>query len=264
MQVVVITGSTRGIGYGLAHEFLKRGCAVVISGRSQESVDKAIEQLSKEHDTQKIHGFPCDVSNYEQLQGLWDATVERFSKVDYWVNNAGIGVGKGKIVDTPPEKLKLILDVNLLSIMYACKIAIQGMTKQGHGQIFNMEGLGSGGRKQDGMTHYGTTKYGLRYLTESLSKEVEGTGVKVGAISPGMVITDLIMENYDQNSPDWHRVKRFFNIAADKVETVTPWLAEKMLSNEKNGASYAWLTTPKMAWRFMTAAFNKHDLFAEE
>lgn len=263
MQVIVITGSTRGIGYGLAHEFLKRGCAVVINGRSQESVDKAVVTLTEKHDASRILGYPCDVSDYEQLQGLWDAAVAKFSKVDYWVNNAGIDNQDTLFWNTPHTEYERIVQVNLLAVMHASHVAFKGMNTQGHGQIFNMEGFGSAGRKRNGYTSYGTTKYALRYFTQSLAQEAEDTPVFVGTISPGMVVTELLMGGYSSDEAR-EKAKKIFNILADKVETVTPFLVEQMLANAKNDAAIAWLTTPKIIWRFMTSAFNKRDLFAEE
>ena len=138
------------------------------------------------------------------------------------------------------------------------------MLKQGSGQIFNMEGFGSDGRKRLGATSYGTTKYGLRYFTQAVALEAKNSPVKVGTISPGMVVTDLLIGNYDKTSPEWKNAKRIFNILADKVETVCPFLVEKMIANQKNNAAIEWLTTPKIAWRFMTASFIKRDVFGED
>ncbi len=262
-NVIMITGSTRGIGYGLAEEFLKRNCAVVINGRSQDSVDKAVSTLSERYSADAILGCACDVSNYEQVQAMWDATVARFSKVDYWVNNAGIDHNNVMFWELSPEDYQQVVDINLYGIMHASHIAIKGMTAQGHGQIFNMEGFGSGGRKRGGLTTYGTTKYALRYFTQSLQKEAKDKPVLIGTLSPGMVVTDLLMGGYTSEE-EKERAKKFFNILADKVETVTPYLVEEMLANTKDGTSIAWLTTPKIIWRFLTSRFIKRDLFADE
>jgi NAD(P)-dependent dehydrogenase (short-subunit alcohol dehydrogenase family) len=261
MNVVVITGSTRGIGYGMAQEFLKRGWSVFINGRSQSSVDEAIKTLS--NDPKKIGGAAADMSNYEQVQALWDAAVKQFGKVDYWVNNAGIDLDGKAFQELEPTQFHAVLDINLKGVMNASHVALRGMIKQGSGQIFNMEGFGSDGRKNSGMASYGSSKYALRYFTQSLAMEVAKTPLKVSTISPGMVVTEMLIGKYDKSSAEWQRVKRIFNILADKVETVSVFLVEGMIANQKNNAAIAWLTTPKIAWRFMTAPFNKRDLFAE-
>lgn len=260
MQIVVITGSTRGIGYGLADEFLKRDCAVVINGRSENSVEQARKQLSLHRDSARIEGFACDVSDYQQVQALWNSAIARFGKVDYWINNAGITLFRSKIHEASPEQLKNLVDINLTGAMNGSHLAINGMLKQGYGQIFNMLGHGSNGRKQAGLSPYGMSKYGLQYLSDSLAIEMENTGVKIGTLRPGMVITELLTAELDEKPEDEKRLRQVFNILADRVETVTPFLVDKMLANEKNGTAIKWLTTPKIIWRFLTASFSKRNV----
>lgn len=261
MKTVVITGSTRGIGFGLADEFLKRGCKVVVSGRSQQAVDKAVRQLADKHHEDNVFGVPCDVSSYEQVQNLWDKSAQRFGKIDVWINNAGISNAYVPFWEVKPETVKNVTDTNFLGAMNGSHVAIREMMKQGSGELYNMYGFGSDGRKADGLTVYGSTKFGLRYLTESLAKEVKDTEIKVGSLSPGIVITDLWDDLYEGMPERKEKSKKIVNILGDKVETVTPYLAEKVLENDKNGAKIAWLTTAKAFWRFATAAFNKRNLF---
>jgi NAD(P)-dependent dehydrogenase (short-subunit alcohol dehydrogenase family) len=264
MGVVVVTGSTRGIGYGLAAEFLQRDCQVVVSGRTAEAVDEAVAELEREHGAGRVLGQPCDVTLFEQVQGLWDAAVDRFGRVDFWINNAGISQPQMSLWEQPPERIAAVISTNLIGTMFGCKVAIRGMLDQGFGAVYNMEGLGSDGRWVEGLTLYATTKYGMRYLDESLAKEVEGTGLIVGAIAPGMVVTDLITDQYEKRPEDWESAKAIFNVLADRVETVTPWLAEQILANEKNGQRIAWLTRTKIMGRFLTARLRPRDLFAEQ
>ena len=86
---VVITGSTKGIGLGMAREFLKRGHNIVISSRGQEAVDYAVAALAAEYPADRIAGKPCDVADFAQVQALWDAAIAAFGSVDEWINNAG-------------------------------------------------------------------------------------------------------------------------------------------------------------------------------
>ena len=112
------------------------------------------------------------------------------------------------------------------------------------------------------MVSYGATKRAVNYLNKALQKEVKGTPVQVCTLSPGIVVTDLLVGDYDTSSPEWAKAKKIFNILGDSVETVTPWLAERVLATNKSGAKVAWLTTGKAFGRFMAAGFNKRDLFA--
>ena len=264
MKTVIITGSTRGIGYGLANEFLKRGCKVVVSGRTQEACDKAITNLAVNHDKSKIYGVPCDVSKYAEQQNLWDKSAAHFGKIDIWINNAGISNAYVPFWEVSPEVIQNVTDTNMLGAMNGSHVALKEMIKQGDGQLYNMYGFGSDGRKADGLTLYGATKYGLKYLTESLTKEAKDTNVVVASLSPGIVLTDLWDDLYEGMPERKEKSKKIVNILGDKVETVTPYLAEQVLANEKSGAKIAWLTTPKAFWRFATAAFNKRNLFDEK
>ena len=82
MKTVVITGSTRGIGYGMAENFLARGWNVVISGRKQDDVDEKVKLLGEKFDPSQILGQACDVTDFQEVQTLWDEAVKRFEKVD--------------------------------------------------------------------------------------------------------------------------------------------------------------------------------------
>jgi NAD(P)-dependent dehydrogenase (short-subunit alcohol dehydrogenase family) len=258
---IVITGSTRGIGLGLATEFLKRGCQVTINGRSQTSVDQALELLKKGFDPANIVGGPGDVSDFHTHQGLWDTAVEAFGQVDIWINNAGIAHSMMMIWELPVQDVQQVIDINVKGLIFGSQTAVQRMLQQGHGHIYNMEGLGSTGRKQAGLSLYGTSKAAVHYFSNALTTETSDTPIKVSTLSPGMVITDMILEQYEEDPQRLENAKKIFNILADKVEMVTPWLVDKILSNDKSGAKINWLTPTKLLTRFATARFNQRDLF---
>ena len=263
MKSVVITGSTRGIGKGLAENFLTRGCQVVISGRKQEDVDAVVAELGAGHGQDRVVGKACEITDAEQLQGLWDAAVAAFGKVDVWINNAGVSIPRQNLAEADPGAIARIVDINLGGLLLANRVALAGMLAQGSGQIWNMEGFGSGGQVQPGMCAYGATKRAVNYINKALQKEVKETPVQVCTLSPGIVITDLLTGDYDLESPEWEKSKRIFNILGDKVETVTPYLVDGILKTDKSGAKVVWLTGGKAFARFMTAGFNKRDLFSD-
>jgi NAD(P)-dependent dehydrogenase (short-subunit alcohol dehydrogenase family) len=264
MKTIVVTGSTRGIGYGLADAFLGRGCQVVISGRKQASVDQAVAILGEKYNLEKILGYPCDVSDYGQVKTLWEMSINRFGQVDIWVNNAGQGQAIQDFWTLDPEHISDVVQINMTGTMYGTKVAIEGMLKQGFGALYIMEGAGSTGRIHTGMILYGSTKRGLNYFIEGLAQETKGTPVIVGGLSPGMVLTDLYQHQRDRDPEGWERTKRILNIMADRIETVTPWLVDRMLENKNNGADIRWASRGKIMWRFLTAPFVKRDLFGDE
>lgn len=259
-RVVVVTGGTRGIGLGLAREFLARGCRVVVCGRTQSSVEQGLSALSA---GDRATGLATDVTDRASVQALWDHAVATFGRVDVWVNNAGISAPKRAIVDMDQEGVEDVFKVNVVGTHNGCAVAAKGMEAQGGGFVWNMEGFGSDGRVQAGIGTYGSSKRALRYLTEALVKEHKESSVKFGFLSPGIVVTDLLVGDYADDPEGFEKAKKIFNILGDKVETVTPVLAEKVLAAQKNGARVEWLTNAKAARRFMTAGFTKRDLFQD-
>ena len=260
MQVVVITGSTRGIGRGLAHEMLARGAAVVVSGRSAAAVDDAVRALGEDHEASRVAGVACDVTALDQVQALWDAALERFERVDVWINNAGMAGPMGKLWELDEGVLRAVVDTNVLGTALGCRVAVAGMLAQGGGAVWNMEGLGSDGRKVAGLATYGTTKAGVRYLTDALVGELKGTAVRLGAIRPGMVVTDMLLGELERNPDERERLEKVYNVLADRVETVTPWIAERVLANPQHGTRISWLGGAKVMGRFMIAPFRKRDV----
>ncbi len=263
MKVIVITGSSRGIGYGLAESFLALGCAVVVSSRTHRAVDEAVSKLSSKHQSDHILGQPCDVTRLEQVQLLWETAKTRFGRVDIWINNAGIGHPLREMWQLSADEIRSVVDTNLVGALYGAKVALTGMLGQGYGAIYNMEGLGSSGRTQRGLAVYGCSKAGLRYLTDALMQETRGTPVLVAAIRPGMVMTQLLIQHREEQPEEWDRSKRIFNILADRVETVTPWLARRILDNTRAGVRISWLTRGRSTVRFLSAPFCRRDVVDE-
>jgi NAD(P)-dependent dehydrogenase (short-subunit alcohol dehydrogenase family) len=255
---IVITGSTRGIGRGLAVSFLELGCAVVINGRQKVDVEQVVEELARQFSPDRINGFACDITHHDQVQALWQTASQLFERVDIWINNAGLSHQLVDFWAIDPDVVRSVIDTNLTGTMYGSQVAMRGMLEQGYGAIYNMEGLGSRrGRRVPGLALYGSTKAGLGYFTAELAQEAASTPVLVGAVSPGMVLTDMLLKRPAQNPAEEQRTRRIFSILADRVETVAPWLARRILENDRNGARIAWLTPAKVMRRFLAAPFRR-------
>jgi len=261
MRTIVITGSTRGIGYGLAEAFLERGCAVVVGGRRAESTAAAVRRLADRYGADRVFGQPCDVLHHDQIQALWDAAMQRYGHIDIWINNAGTRNAPDPLWKQPAGCPYQVVNTNLVGTMWGAMVALRGMMAQGTGAVYNLEGLGSDGRHIDGMAIYGATKAAVRYLDRALAKEVRGTPVIVGALQPGMVATDMLTSQYEDKPEDWERVKPIFNILSDRVEDVAPWLADRILMNRKNGARISRSSGLRLGFRFVSSLFRKRQIF---
>jgi NAD(P)-dependent dehydrogenase (short-subunit alcohol dehydrogenase family) len=278
MQCILITGGTRGIGRGLAREFLRLGHRVVITGRTAAAVAAAEGELAASGDgpgdgprvgqgkmPREVQGVVCDVRQRPSVEAAWAAGVARFGRIDLWINNAAVATDRLLLADLPADQIQATVDTNLLGTLYGCQVAINGMRAQaGGGKVFTFEGFGSDGLVRPGLSVYGATKRAIRYLTASLARECAGTGVLVGSLSPGIVATDLLIySSRGQDAAEWARARRVLNILGDTVETVTPFLAREALAMTKQGGRIAWMTPGKAAGRFATSFFRKRDILAE-
>lgn len=261
MKNVVITGSTRGIGFYMAKEFLRVGCRVTLSGRGEALSDAASAELLPYKD--KYIYIPCNVQEKASLQNLWDASLMQWGRVDIWINNAGQNVPHVLSWETGETYTENVIKTNLTGVIYGSQVAAAGMLKQGHGAIYSMEGLGSNNMVQPKTILYGTTKCALTYFMKGLARELMGTGIIAGRLSPGMMLTDFITKTPDGDESEVisdEKFKKIFNILADKPETVAEFFVPRILSNTKNDAQIIWLTSRKAAWRFITAGFRKRKL----
>ena len=247
-KTVVITGGTRGIGLGMAKEFLSRGHNVVITGTSEESVARGLKDIGENSD---VIGVPCLVENTGTIEKVWDKAIERFSTVDVWINNAGAATSRNGLEELSYDEITRTIDTNLTGTILATRIVSSRMLKQGSGQIYMFEGFGSNGQLQKGISVYGSTKRALRYFTAAAANEFKETPIVIGSISPGIVTTDLLLRSSKSSEKDWEKAKKVLNVLADRAEVVTPWLVDEVLKNNKNGAKIAWLTTIKVLGRLI-------------
>ena len=259
-KTVVITGSTRGIGFGLALRFLERDCNVVLNGTSAETIRKAMLQLQRfnEH----AAGVPADISTPAGITQLYDEAVRHFGRVDIWINNAGIVNERRNTWELDFPAIRRVFEINIEGTVNGTIIPYQRMDKQGGGKIFNMEGLGSDGFIQEGMTIYGTTKSAITYFTRSFAHEARLSPVQIGTLSPGMVVTDMLLSTIIEGSADCQKKKNFFNMMADDVDTVSEFLCSRILSSTAKSPRIKWLTKPGMIRKLLIAPFRKRDLFS--
>lgn len=262
MKTVVITGSARGLGYTMAEGFRKNNCNVVISDLKEESLKKAKNNLEEIKSDGKILTVVCNVTNYEDLENLMSETIRNFGKVDIWINNAGVNQPQEPIYKCDKSAIDAIIDIDLKGTIYGSKIAMTQMVNQKEGAIYNIEGYGSNDAHMSGLNLYGTSKRAVTYLTESLAQEAEGTGVIVGKLAPGIMITQFTTHSLvNQEIELSDRTKKVYNVLGDSPETVAKFFVENMLKNKKNGVKINWLTNGKAFYRFLTAGFNKRNFF---
>ena len=265
MKTVVITGSARGLGYEMAKVFRKNNYNVVLSDLKEQTLKEAKKELEKIESKGTVEYCICNVTYSEDIKTLIDFAKEKYTTIDIWINNAGVNQPDKAIWELTEEEIDQVLDVDLKGAIMGSKLALEEMSKQHSGAIYNIEGYGSNDAMMLGLSMYGTSKRAITYFTQALAKESEQkqTGVLVGRLSPGIMITEFITNALGNKEkielPE--KTKKVYNILGDYPDVVAAFLVEKMLTNTKNNAHIEWLTNGKAAWRFMTAAFNKRDFF---
>ena len=254
-KTLVITGSTRGLGAGLAREFLTLDHQVVINGRSEEKVARAVIELQKLHPD--VIGVAGDVSNEKTHVKLIEQSIDSFGKIDIWINNAGIPQTFKEFREIELDEIHNLIDTNITGLLIGTKIAAMHMVKQGSGKIFNVEGFGSDGRTMNKLTLYGSTKRAVNYFTKSFSKEMKNTGVQIGILSPGMVRTDFLNSPMLSDSPeDLKRFEKVYDILAEEVDVVSKFLVHRILKSTKNYDRIEFLTKSKLAFKMLKMLFR--------
>jgi tape measure domain-containing protein len=256
MANIVITGSSKGIGFGLALEFARRGHCVMLTGSSQASVEQALEKMRQAAPAGRIEGQACNVTVAAQVQSLWDAAATAFGSIDIWINNAGLARTAWSIADTPDDQIEQMITSNLLGTCFGSKIAVNGMLQQGHGKLFNMLGGGSDGEFFPGMGIYGSTKRGMDYMTNALVKENKDSSLVIAKIRPGMIITEGVIREIKADRENFEKSRSTMNILCDTIDTVAPFLVDEILKCEKSGSKIAWLNGGKIGKRMLMARFK--------
>jgi 3-oxoacyl-[acyl-carrier protein] reductase len=198
-RTAVVTGSSKGIGRGIAEALARAGAHVVITARSGEEVERAAAEL-REGARGRILPVVCDVRDAEDVRRLFERTVAELDVIDVLVNNAGVG-GFAPVPEMPLEQWRQILETNLSGVFYCCREAIPHLRRRGGGWIINISSL-AGRNTFAGGAAYNASKFGLEGFTEALMQDVRHDGIRVCSIMPGSVNTEFFEGGPDPER-DW-------------------------------------------------------------
>ncbi len=190
-KVAIVTGGTKGIGYGIAEEFLKEGARVMICGRNEETGAAAAAELEKLGG--EVFFVASDVGDVDSLEKSIEETVERFGRLDIYVANAGINdPEKTHFLDITPEQYDRIMDINLRGMFFGGQRAARQMVKQGEGGVLiNMSSVNAH-LALDSQMVYTTSKGAIQQLTKVQAVALAQHNIKVNAIAPGPIDTELM------------------------------------------------------------------------
>ncbi len=186
-KVAIITGSSRGIGRGIALHLASQGAIIVASARNVAALDSLVAEIKGQGG--KALAVPGDVGSSKDVDALFAAAKETFGRVDILVNNAGI-TRDGLLMRMKDEDWDAVLDTNLKGAFYCCRAAAKIMSKQRSGRIVNISSV-VGEMGNAGQANYCASKAGLVGLTKSIARELARRNVTVNAIAPGFIVTDM-------------------------------------------------------------------------
>ncbi len=188
-QVTVVSGGSRGIGRALAAGFAGRGAQVVITGREEATLAKAAADISISVGDRRVVPLVCDVAQLDDIRRLIATVLEKFGRIDTLVNVAG--VNKRKKAETfSPDEYDFILNINLRGLFFLSQAAGKQMLTQKSGTIINIDSLNTDSPLK-GVLPYAISKAGVSMMTRGMAAEWGEHGVRVNAIAPGFILTDL-------------------------------------------------------------------------
>lgn len=250
---IVITGGTKGIGRALAEQFWQLGHQLVVCGQDPAGLMQAVQSKGGE----RFYATHCNIRDLAGVEQLRDFALAQMGSIDIWINNAGLAKTTNSILDTAQQDLETMISTNVIGTMQCCRVAAMLMRSQGQGKIFNMLGGGSDGEYFPGMGIYGSSKRALDYFSNALAKELAGSGVVVGKIRPGMIITEGVIREAQADLTNFQRRRHFANAVCDEPETVAPYLVSEILKFKHSGKKIAWLSPVKISLRLLRGLVTK-------
>ena len=189
-KVAIITGGSRGIGFATADKFLQEGATVILTASSQASADKAVEKLQQLHPGAIVAGISPDLSNLESVKAAFREATSRYGCVDILVNNAGVSEST-PFMDYTEETFDKVMDLNVKGVFNATRAAAECMVARGSGVILNTSSMVSISGQPSGFA-YPASKFAVNGLTVSLARELGPKGIRVNAVAPGIIETDMM------------------------------------------------------------------------
>ena len=189
-KVAIITGGSRGIGFATADAFLTEGAVVIITASTQASADKAVAKLKEKHPHATVAGISPDLADLESVRRAFGEIAAQYGGVDILVNNAGISEST-PFTEYTEALFDRVMDLNVKGVFNAARAASESMIPRGRGVILSTSSMVSISGQPSGFA-YPASKFAVNGLTVSLARELGPKGIRVNAVAPGIIETDMM------------------------------------------------------------------------
>jgi NAD(P)-dependent dehydrogenase (short-subunit alcohol dehydrogenase family) len=258
-ETALITGSTSGIGKKIAELFLKEGASVTICSRNEENVKKTTAEFQQTFNSNKIVGFPCDVSDISSIKDIVNKTVESFGSLRILVANAGLNIHYGPFDHLSQQDVQqdaqTILGANLIGTINSISAVLPLMKKQNYGRIVTLSGAGGDSKRpMPNVAIYSASKGGIVSFSRCLAEELNlsNKNIKINIFQPGMIKTNLessvkLVPNWkDENIYKNESALAFEYLGTDIDKSVSKVIPFVLPSCKSNGKSFRGFSVLKM------------------
>ncbi len=189
-KVAIITGGSRGIGFAIAEKFLLEGAKVIITASSEASARKAVSKLKEKYPDAVVEGIAPNLASLDSVKEAFDNVAKKYGSIDILVNNAGMS-DSTPFTDYTEEIFDKVMDLNMKGVFNASKAASDYMIAQNAGVILSTSSMVSISGQPGGFA-YPASKFAVNGFTISLARELGPKGIRVNAVAPGIIETDMM------------------------------------------------------------------------
>ncbi len=223
-KIIIITGGSKGIGFGIAEALKRENSTVVIASRDKNNLENIANMNGLDY-------FPCDVTKEEEVTKLSQYVIEKYGSYDIWINNAGMMTKSMDFLETDVTDVKKMFEVNFFGYLYGAKESLKHFLPKNEGVLLNINSSSALEGKKD-IIGYSASKYAVKGLTDGLEKYLSGKNILQINVYPGGVQTDLHKTNNPTNFQDYFSVEYVTKIIVDNLLKDTPEKELKILRNK--------------------------------
>ena len=229
-RTAIVTGGAQGFGYAIVKRFIDSGANVIIWDIDKKFIDLALKEINNE----KLNYQIVDITNYDEVINNFKIISEKY-KIDIFVNNAGVAGLNDKVWNYPNEEWLKVINTNLNSTFYCCKVVVPHMINNNYGRIINIASI-AGKEGNPNASAYSTSKAGVIALTKSLGKELADTNIAVNCITPAAAKTRIFDQMTDEHiNYMLSKIPRNRFVKVEELASIACWMASEENSYTTGG-----------------------------